>query len=585
MILSDKYFALVSVFLILITSNYASSNEQLKNQIEASENQGQSQQFVLTSRNEKQRFVSFGPMANLEEVCNLLNHPIFSSVKLPNEEDMFSNEYENFFNQKLLEVHIDSIIEQFQSRIPFVGGYGDDFYIGRSAEHHYQFENNLKREFYPQGTYDNLSILKQESCLPKTVRISMARASTYNTPAIEWWSNKSRDYSTRRQIGLYVTERDPCLFCIFFIKDFHDDLTDRFNEILTSNKLRQKELMSEIDEMAIRKGEIDQNPDLLDNQAFKLQKILNEEKRKAELNRLSKEIELKNLEYRQLVSENNGNPVTINITIQPGDHMKEELYEGRLKKLQDTSERLDDLIQRQISKKEERLQAILLNEQRRLKEEQRRTQEAEQRRLEKERKEEVAAIKSRRNYSFLAFDLLFMLYVFLSLALWNEKTKDIADIKRFIGNQFRSLISSINELFGSIVLYIKGIFTRISNWIFGNQHSESDTKEESLGSENDQKSGSKKYQNKRRSGSKKNQNKRSSKRTKSNKAKKSYYEILGISTNASQADIKKAYQRLAMKYHPDRNKAKNASEKFKEIQKAFQTLNDPNERSKYDRKL
>ena len=41
--------------------------------------------------------------------------------------------------------------------------------------------------------------------------------------------------------------------------------------------------MSEIDEMAIRKGEIDQNSDLLDNQAFKLQKILNEEKRKAEL--------------------------------------------------------------------------------------------------------------------------------------------------------------------------------------------------------------------------------------------------------------------------------------------------------------
>ena len=192
MILSDKYFALVSVFLILITSNYASSNEQLKNQIEANDNQAQSQQFVLTSRNEKQRFVSFGPMASFEEVCNLLNHPIFSSVKLPNEEDMFPNEYENFFNQKLLEVHIDSIIEQFQSKIPFVGDYGDDFYIGRSAEHHYQFENNLKREFYPQGTYDNRSILKQKSCLPKTVRISMARASTYNTPAIEWWSNKSR---------------------------------------------------------------------------------------------------------------------------------------------------------------------------------------------------------------------------------------------------------------------------------------------------------------------------------------------------------------------------------------------------------
>ena len=95
----------------------------------------------------------------------------------------------------------------------------------------------------------------------------------------------------------------------------------------------------------------------------------------------------------------------------------------------------------------------------------------------------------------------------------------------------------------------------------------------------------KKNQNKRRSGSKKSQNKRHSNHTRSTRTKNSYYEVLGVSRNASQTDIKKAYQRLAMKYHPDRNKAKNASEKFKEIQKAFQTLNDPNERSKYDRKL
>lgn len=61
------------------------------------------------------------------------------------------------------------------------------------------------------------------------------------------------------------------------------------------------------------------------------------------------------------------------------------------------------------------------------------------------------------------------------------------------------------------------------------------------------------------------------------------YKILGVSTDASQDEIKKAYKKLAMKYHPDRNKGDaNAEEKFKSISTAYDTLSDPTKRSNYD---
>lgn len=61
-----------------------------------------------------------------------------------------------------------------------------------------------------------------------------------------------------------------------------------------------------------------------------------------------------------------------------------------------------------------------------------------------------------------------------------------------------------------------------------------------------------------------------------------YYSLLGVSRDASEADIKKAYRRLAKKYHPDVNKEKGAEEKFKEIQTAYDVLGDKEKRALYD---
>ena len=63
---------------------------------------------------------------------------------------------------------------------------------------------------------------------------------------------------------------------------------------------------------------------------------------------------------------------------------------------------------------------------------------------------------------------------------------------------------------------------------------------------------------------------------------KDFYEALGISKSASADDIKRAYRKLALQYHPDRNKTKEADGKFKEVTKAYEVLSDPQKKQTYD---
>ncbi|MDR1684714.1 MAG: DnaJ domain-containing protein, partial [Elusimicrobiota bacterium] len=64
--------------------------------------------------------------------------------------------------------------------------------------------------------------------------------------------------------------------------------------------------------------------------------------------------------------------------------------------------------------------------------------------------------------------------------------------------------------------------------------------------------------------------------------KEDYYSILGVQRNASEGEIKSAYRKLAMKYHPDRNPSADAAQEFRRVNEAFEVLSDGQKRQMYD---
>src|SRR3954469_21200942 len=65
-------------------------------------------------------------------------------------------------------------------------------------------------------------------------------------------------------------------------------------------------------------------------------------------------------------------------------------------------------------------------------------------------------------------------------------------------------------------------------------------------------------------------------------AKRDFYEVLGVTKSATEAEIKSAYRKLARQHHPDVDKSPGAAEKFKELSEAYQVLSDPQKKQSYD---
>lgn len=65
-------------------------------------------------------------------------------------------------------------------------------------------------------------------------------------------------------------------------------------------------------------------------------------------------------------------------------------------------------------------------------------------------------------------------------------------------------------------------------------------------------------------------------------SKKDYYDVLGVQKTVTKDELKSVYRKLALKYHPDRNKSPEAEEKFKEISEAYAVLSDQEKRKRYD---
>mgnify|MGYP005685204035 FL=1 len=158
-------------FIAITTIVLSQSTLSFENKIDL--NTKASSPFIVTNKLNRQSVAYMGTYASLSEVCELLNHEIFYSVELPNEEFVAEPVLNKFYSKKILEVPIDPVIKKFQSKLPYYQNF-NEFVVGESMTDHVDFQRSLSRTFTPKGTYNIGKILSGENCLPKVVRISMS---------------------------------------------------------------------------------------------------------------------------------------------------------------------------------------------------------------------------------------------------------------------------------------------------------------------------------------------------------------------------------------------------------------------------
>ena len=241
--------------------------------------------LFAVSKVQKSRNAELGTIASPADVCKLFDHPLFNEINLGNEQELYEHERVSF-REKLMEVPLGSIVDQFKSLIPF---YSTDEIINLNKYNNYKkdhinkFNIEILKASIPlpdyrirRLMYSNLNLnsswpgseLTGLSCLPRIVHESLQWSGVYFP--IDWDPNDTYEGIKNFTMREHTLSPDiPCFICLFFIKEFHTDIKNRFDEIYEFESKRKKQLLAEAAELNIQLNPKKQIPY---DQSFHIQK-------------------------------------------------------------------------------------------------------------------------------------------------------------------------------------------------------------------------------------------------------------------------------------------------------------------------
>ena len=241
--------------------------------------------LFAVSKVQKSRNAELGTIVSPADVCKLFDHPLFNEINLGNEQELYEHERVSF-REKLMEVPLSSIVDQFKSLIPF---YSTDEIINLNKYNNYKkdhinkFNIEIPKASIPipdyrirRLMYSNLNLnsswpgseLTGLSCLPRIVHESLQWSGVYFP--IDWDPNDTFEGIKNFTMREHTLSPDiPCFICLFFIKEFHTDIKNRFDEIYEFESKRKKQLLTEAAELNIQLNPKKQIPY---DQSFHIQK-------------------------------------------------------------------------------------------------------------------------------------------------------------------------------------------------------------------------------------------------------------------------------------------------------------------------